>query len=173
MLRDSLSIGFFPFPMPELLAIIHALISFPYTFPVVNLPPLPKRLRVFPFLLRFLGWNANIFRLSNDKLFWMKAFSCRTVCWIFVRETMFGTAFGLCNPILLVSKTSRGADNCCAGCFSFAPYADSISGYPWKTYNSASAPEILSWHFFRAISRFPYNFFLWHSILVDNNALLL
>lgn len=50
--------------------------------------------------------------------------------WRSVRETTFATAFRLCNPILLVSRTSRGGGNCSEDCFSFAPCTGSIWEYP-------------------------------------------
>ena len=124
------------------------------------------------FSVGFSGWNANTFHLSNDKLFWMKASSFRTAYSLSVRVTMFGITSRLCNPIPLVSKTSRGGGNCYAGCSSFAPYAGSIWVCPWKRYSSVLILSIPNWHFFRAISRFPDNFFLWHSILVDNSVLV-
>ena len=120
----------------------------------------------------FSGWNVNIFRLSNGRLSWTKVFSSRTEYWLSVRATMFGTTFRLCNPTPPVSRTSRGGGNCCASCFSSAPYTDSIWGYLWKRYSSVSVLEIPNWHFCPKALRFLYNFFLWRSILVDNSALL-
>ena len=71
----------------------------------------------------------------------MTASSSRTAFWRSVRETTFATAFHLCNPIPLASRTSRGDGNCSEGCFSFAPYTDSIDDYDYGSKIEFIPPE--------------------------------
>ena len=120
----------------------------------------------------FSEWNEDTFRLSNDKWFWTTASSSRTVFWRSVRETTFATVFRLCNPTPLASRTSRGDGNCSEDCFSFAPYTDNKpASRSWMSC-SAWSPEKYCWHSCPKVSQFRGNFSLWHSILVDNSALL-